>query len=33
MAQRSRYGVLLAVVLVFGALAAWSLPKLTLQIN
>ncbi len=31
MAQRSRYGVLLAVVLVFGALAAWSLPKLTLQ--
>jgi predicted exporter len=31
MAPRSRYGVLLAVVLVFGALAAWSLPKLTLQ--
>ncbi|KUJ74158.1 hypothetical protein AVO42_01700 [Thiomicrospira sp. XS5] len=31
MAQRSRYGVLLVVVLVFGALAAWSLPKLTLQ--
>lgn len=31
MAPRLRYGVLLAVVLVFAALAAWNLPKLTLQ--